>query len=139
MTLVRSLQNIKAYRTIYALTGLKLKTETLQATHYACVLSYGSKPLWGLFSAKTGDLVRTYWSRSAIERDHPRKIFRRMQATWTLQGVQEHLDFDEREKVLRAQIREELLEEVRAQVRQENMTVILPNQVVTIPSQLGEP
>lgn len=101
-----TLQNVMAYRTMYALTGLKQigSSNKLKATHFVCCLVYGRAPLWGVFRAKDGVLIQQCISKEQVLRLHPGKILRRMQASWTLNYVEQALEFEQRQSDLDKQV-----------------------------------
>jgi len=83
------LQQVEMFRTIYALCDVSPVTRRLRATHYACCLCHGRDPIWGLFSAATGNLMFFFDSRAGIQ-EHPhyrRKAWRVKAGGWTLTKV----------------------------------------------------
>ena len=101
-----TIQQVSAYRTIYLLCDLNEKTKRLRATHYACVLSHGSQPIWGIFSVVTGKLMRFLGSRKQVEHAYPKKAWRIRAATWTVSDVSKHeLDSTERTNLVKAQLK----------------------------------
>lgn len=95
---VPNIQEIDVYRTVYLLCDIN-KDKRLRAIYYACVLSGGRSPTWGLFSVKTGKLMRFYGSRKQIEDDNPKKAWRVRAASWQLNRVsREEIDYAQRLK-----------------------------------------
>lgn len=103
------LQQVEMFRTIYALCDILKDRDAsgsfkLKATHYACVLEAGRYPVWGIFSARSNKLVQLLGGRAMVESQYPTKSWRRKQATWSLNKVQEILDHDEKQAELRKQV-----------------------------------
>jgi hypothetical protein len=77
-----------AYKTIWALASLN-KDKRLSAQYYSSVLLGGPRPVWGLWSAKSGKFVRFYGGRHEIEGAYPTLVWRRKVGTFQLLNLSE--------------------------------------------------
>lgn len=104
-----TIQHVATHRVIYALCDIQTKDDKVQmrATHYVCVLSGGRTPIWGIFSARTGNLVRLAGSREMIEKQFPKKAWRRKQAEWKLNAISAELATELRHSLISQQVHRE--------------------------------
>ena len=79
------LAGILAYRNVYALSTIGGNGK-LKCTHYACCLSYGSEPIWGVWTVK-GQFLRFYGRKSQIKEDYSSLVWRVRAASWTLKRI----------------------------------------------------
>lgn len=76
------LDEIFAYRGVYALCTTSKDGQALKATHYASVLIGGAYPTWGVWTVGR-KFLRFASSRAQIENAYPRLVWRRKMATWS--------------------------------------------------------
>jgi len=92
------LDAVMAFRGVYALCTIN-KEGRLKATHYTCVLSGGSEPIWAVWTVN-GNFQRFCSKRKRVMEAYPNLVWRRKQATWSLVAVHD-MDETERRKQLR--------------------------------------
>src|SRR5215471_13599990 len=83
------LQNIMAFKGVWALCDVSKATKRLKATHYAACLIYGPRPVWGVWTV-AGRFQRFFAARSDIEGTYPRLVWRMKAASWALLEVEEY-------------------------------------------------
>lgn len=84
-----SLNEIMAFKAVWALCTLNKTTQQLKATHYACCLIHGPRPTWGVWTV-TGRFQRFFASRASIEEAYRTLTWRMKAASWSLQAVADY-------------------------------------------------
>lgn len=76
------IRGLLAHRNVYVLSTIGSNGQ-LKGTHYTCCLSYGSNPVWGVWTIR-GKFLRFYGSRGQIRDAYSDLVWRTHTGTWTL-------------------------------------------------------
>jgi len=74
------------YKGVYALCTTRKDGSVLKATHYACCLVQGVRPVWGVWTVQ-GKFLRFYPYKHSIAEAYPKLVWRRKMATWSLTDI----------------------------------------------------
>lgn len=95
------IQQVFAFRTMHILCDINKSKGTLRAIYYATVLQMGRSPTWGVFSVKTGKLLRFASSREQIGQIYPKYTWRQIHSKWNIGDLMpDYLPLKDREKEL---------------------------------------
>ena len=83
------LDPILAYRGVHVLCTTNKHGNVLKANYYCSCLVMGRNPIWGMWTVG-GRFLRFYGSRSEIEADYSRLVWRRKMARFTLESLRNH-------------------------------------------------
>jgi hypothetical protein len=80
------LSGVMSYKGVYALSTINHKTGQLKATHFACCVISGPRPVWAVWNV-SGRFQRFFGLKSEIESHYPQLVWRRKMAAWNLTSV----------------------------------------------------
>jgi hypothetical protein len=92
------LDPILHYRGVWLLCSTDKYGRLLKGRYYCSCLISGSAPLWAVWTVG-GRFLRYYGSRTQIELDYSRLVWRRKMASWTLDSLHDHSIAERREQI----------------------------------------
>jgi len=92
------LDPILAYRGVWILASTTKTGQLLKGRYFASCLVMGRQPIWGVWHVG-GKFARFYGSRTEIEADYSRLVWRRKMAQFTVKSLRHHSLAQRREQL----------------------------------------